>query len=285
MPELPEVETLRRSLEPLLLGRRIHRATLLRRDVLVLPGDPPGGWTRSRSSSNPPPVPPAALLEGEVVDVLLRRGKQLAIASKSGRTLLVHLGMTGSLRLTGDPTDTHVHARWLLDSGQTLLFRDPRRFGGLWALNSRNDLAARWAALGPDALSLDGPALRTRLTGSHRPIKAALLDQTCVAGVGNIYADEALFLAGIRPTRRASRLSRAEGDALAAAIGTVMHRALAAGGSTLRDYVNAVGSPGNAQAGHQVYGRAGLACLRCGGPLSDGLVAQRQTVWCRRCQK
>lgn len=289
MPELPEVETVRRTLEPLLVGRRVARVDLRRGDIVEGDGSA------------------AALLEGATIEAIRRHGKQLAIiadhggrrssaAPSVGRVLVVHLGMTGQLVHHAVCPDlqstTHVHALWTMERGAAmrsepagvLVFRDPRRFGGLWPL-SLDALGARWSELGPDALAATGEGLGERGGESARAVKGVLLDQSVIAGVGNIYADEALFRAGIRPTRRARRVRREEWDALAAAIGGVMRAALEAGGSTVRDYVGGTGERGRAQLGHAVYGRMGEPCVGCGTTLKGGIVAQRTTVWCPRCQR
>lgn len=290
MPELPEVESIRRSLEPRLLGRVVRAVTLHRRDVLVLPGDPFGGFARQRGqarTARPRRAARADLLLDAAITALRRRGKQLALVAGSGRVLIVQLGMSGQLvhREPGQraPQSDHIHATWRLDDGR-LLFRDPRRFGGLRALPTVSDLEALWSELGPDALSVQGPELAAALTKSPRPLKAALLDQAVLAGVGNIYADEALHQAGLAPQRPAGSLAAADSARLAAAIRGVLAQAVEAGGSTLRDYVDANGDPGTYQLSHAVYGRGGQPCPRCGHPLASAQVAQRTTVWCPHCQ-
>ena len=290
MPELPEVESIRRSLVPRLLGRTIVGATLLRRDILIAPGDPPGGFPRQRASSRkrPAPITPADLLQGATITDLIRRGKQLAvIAAHSDRALVVQLGMTGHLEFfPGAPTlpRPHVHAHWSLDSAAAVHFHDPRRFGALRLFRSVAALYEHWSALGPDALTITPDQLHGALANANRPIKAALLDQAVLAGVGNIYADESLHLAGINPRIRARRLRSAQLESLAAAIRAVLTQAVAAGGSTLRDYADSDGRPGSFQTRHAVYGRAGEPCRVCARPLASALLAQRTTVWCRDCQ-
>lgn len=274
MPELPEVESTRLSLEPGLLGRGIVRAHLRRADICE---SGIGGTCSARD-----------LLEGATIAQLARHGKQLAIIAADGRTLVVQLGMSGSLRLLtpGAPEPKgHVHAAWTLDDGSRLIFRDPRRFGGLTAFATADALRqTRWSELGPDAGRITGAKLHARAGESKRAIKAALLDQAVLAGVGNIYADESLFCAGIRPSRRADRLVRDEYDALAGAIRRTLARAIRDGGSTIRDYANGAGAAGRAQLTHAVYGRAGGVCLVCGGALRATRIAQRATVYCPRCQ-
>lgn len=272
VPELPEVETLRRSLIPRLVGRTITAANLHRRDVLTLPN-------RGR-------VLPDHLLVNATVTELRRRGKQMAIVSKDGRVLLVHLGMTGQVRHAETPErEKHTHATWKLGDGSTLYFRDPRRFGGLWHLPSLAALEERWSELGPDALTISADDLMRGAEGSRRAIKAVLLDQAVLAGVGNIYADESLFEAGISPRRLATRIKSDEFGRLAPIIRGVLERAIKARGSTLRNYRDATGEAGSAQTAHRVYGRAGLPCLTCGTTLSHLTLAQRTTVFCRGCQK
>jgi formamidopyrimidine-DNA glycosylase len=274
VPELPEVETVRRGLAPAMVGCLVERAVLHRKDYCV------------RSAGGP--CRPRDLLEGAVVRAVERHGKQLAFIAEDGRVLVAHLGMSGQLRALAPgvepPRSTHVHAVWMLDGGGRVIFRDPRRFGGLWVLKGEAELRERWSRLGPDGLEITGEQLRERAGQSLRAIKAVLLDQSVVAGVGNIYADEALFLSRIHPLRAARSLRAEEYDSLAAAIRRTLLAAIAAKGSTLRDYRDASGEPGDAQAGHAVYGRAGEPCYGCHGKLKGMRVAQRATVWCPRCQ-
>ena len=317
MPELPEVECVRRGLEPHLLGAIVADVTVLRREMIVAPGDPAGGFSRQRTSrtpsespkrrSNPGPVALYAgdLLQGLTIHRLERRGKQLAIIASDGSTpktpscgqaLVIQLGMTGQVLLVSEaptvPPLNHVHLRWSLRANQrqsttdALVFRDPRRFGGVRIFRTVDDLHAHWATtLGPDALSITSDELAQAISGSGRAIKAALLDQTVLAGVGNIYADEALFQACISPRRIARRLKHAEVDSLAAQIRSVLARAIACGGSTLRDYVTPNGQPGSYQLDHAAYGRAGRPCVRCRTPLRSAMIAQRTTTWCPQCQR
>ncbi len=272
MPELPEVETLRRSLVEALAGREIVGVTLRRRDVVT------GGRRK------------ADLLIGERIERLERRGKQLAIVGASGRTVCAHLGMSGSLthvaarrRLErGD----HAHVQWRLSDGSRLVFRDPRRFGGLWTFESFDELVSRrWARLGPDALEVSARELLARLQRTRRTLKAALLDQTVVAGLGNIYVDESLFRARLSPERRAETLEDARG--LVGAIRRTLREAIEAGGSTLSSggYRNGRGEAGSYQARRLVYARAGEACPLCRERLHGAVLAQRSTVWCRSCQR
>jgi formamidopyrimidine-DNA glycosylase len=290
MPELPEVEHLRLSLIPRLVGRVFTGVRIRRRDVIVAPGDPARGSAPARTGARPRRLTPAALLVGASITDLHRAGKQLAIVAANGRALCVHLGMSGQLRWLGPDaprgSGPHEHITWRLDDGSGLAFRDPRRFGGVWVFPSFADLkASRWSGLGPDALVITAGELGARLDGSARPLKAALLDQSVIAGVGNIYADEALFAAGLSPTRLATSLTRRETAGLVISIRTVLRVSISAGGSTLRDYLDAEGKRGNNQSRFLVYGRRGRPCTRCGNPLESLQIAQRTTVMCPRCQK
>lgn len=276
MPELPEVESLRRSLEPRLLGRFVRHARLLRADVC----SPLPRASRDRASH---------LLQHATITSLERRGKQLALVADNQRTLIIQLGMSGQVLLLPDQAavavHTHVHAVWTIDPDTVMVFRDPRRFGGLRPFPTRHDLdAVAWKDLGRDALAIQGRELEEAAGRSARSIKAVLLDQSVLAGVGNIYADESLFLARIHPLTPARELRHHHWDSLAHAIRDTLHAAIAQGGSTLRDYVDALGRSGSAALSHRVYGRRELPCLTCATPLSHTLIAQRSTVWCPRCQ-
>lgn len=290
MPELPEVETVRASLEPL-IGRRVESARVVTRRVLVVPGDPAGGFSRAPGDPRPRPVRKGSLLEGARVASLERLGKQLAIVAGDGRALGAHLGMTGRFRLHDDPPkarEAHTHIEWRFDDGSALAFVDPRRFGGVWAFPTFGDLRGeRWSSLGPDALGVTPEMLRDNLRGTKRAIKAALLDQRVLAGLGNIYADEALFLARVRPDRVAGRLSPRTLARLSDAIRAVLRDSIDSGGSTLPDnmYRDAGDAGGGYQTRWRVYGRAGQACVACGKTLRSGTVGQRTTVWCPACQR
>lgn len=276
MPELPEIEHLRRTLLPWLIGARVESVDLRRTDVVR---------SRGRNLRR-------QLLEGARVTGLDRHGKNLAIIADDGRVVCVHLGMSGQLCVVGrgDPflKADHVHCRWTLASrrgDRCLVFRDPRRFGGLWPFESVDDLRThRWSKLGPDALHVTPAVLARQLGTSRRPIKAALLDQAMIAGVGNIYADEALFLAGIHPRRPASRLDDASRRRLVTSLRRVLRAAIRSGGSTIRSYVDGTGRNGSFVNQHFVYGRARSPCLRCGRPLQGQTIAQRTSVFCPGCQ-
>ncbi len=287
MPELPEVESVRRSLLPI-VGARVERVAVRTRRSLVVPGDPPGGFSRARGDVKPRPVPRGALLDGATIKRLDRHGKQLAIGSGDGRALLIHLGMTGRVEIRDSPrAQTHDHVVWALADGRRVVFNDARRFGGVWALPDTAALHARWNALGPDALTIDASDLRERLRRSARPIKAALLDQAVLAGVGNIYADESLHAARIHPARLASSIRADDAERLAGAIRRILQAAVDAGGSTLRDgtYSDASGAAGSYATRHAAYGRAGEPCTRCDVTLVSDVIAQRTSVWCPRCQR
>ena len=281
MPELPEVESLRRSLEPFLLDTKLTDARLLRDDMCTV-------VTRDPSSSNTR-ISPRDLLDQATITSLERRGKQLAIVAADGRTLIVQLGMSGQVLIVDDPSHallhTHVHAMWTLSRGGLMLFRDPRRFGGLSTLHHHEHLRSiAWRDLGPDALTITGETLAMRSAASARAVKAVLLDQRVLAGVGNIYADESLFRARINPATPARAVSPVQWDSLAEAVRTVLQAAVAAGGRSLRDYVDAQGQAGEATQGHQVYGRGHEPCTACGTPLRQAQLHQRTTVWCAACQ-
>jgi formamidopyrimidine-DNA glycosylase len=253
MPELPEVETVRRGLTGVLAGKRIVHAVAHRPDLRV-----------------PLPDDFAARLAGRRVEALDRRAKYLLIRLDDGWTWIVHLGMSGRMT-TGrpdvlPPLDIHDHVVIATEDGIEVRFRDPRRFGLMTLV--RTDAAADHpllAALGPEPLSgeFDGSALATALKGRRTPIKAALLDQRIVAGLGNIYVCEALFQAGISPKRLAGRVQGARADALAAAIKAVLERAIAAGGSSLRDHRQPSGELGYFQHSFTVYDREGKPCPGC----------------------
>jgi formamidopyrimidine-DNA glycosylase len=280
LPELAEIEVIRRTLEPVLVGRSL-RATHVGRHDMRARGEGRG----SPCGRNGRWMPRADLLDGATVARLDRRGKRLAIVAEDGRALVVQLGMSGSLYMATGRRGPHLHAEWSVDGRDDLLwFEDPRRFGGLTAYGSAQAMLAAWdAELGPDGLSVDGARLSKGLRGI-RSVKAALLDQRVVAGVGNIYADESLHLAGISPRTRCRRITGERAESLAKAIRTVLARAIGSGGSTIRDYRSAQDRKGSAQVLHAVYGRGGLPCLECGAPLRSAALAGRTTVWCARCQ-
>ena len=269
MPELPEVETVRRSLAPHLEGRTIAAAEI----------------TDPRLTRPEPPAAVAARLRGERVGVLGRRGKYLLIGLASGVTLVVHLRMTGNLLWLADPAEMpFTRASLLLDDGTSVTYTDVRRFG-TWTL-SHDPAALLRPTLGPEPLG-DWTALdlRRSLAGRATPVKAALLDQRTVAGIGNIYADEALFRAGIHPLAPAGRVGAVRAARLHAAVREVLAEGIEAQGASIRDFRTPDGGYGSAQERFRVYGRGGQPCDRCGGVLARTVVAQRGTVYCARCQR
>lgn len=269
VPELPEVETTRRSLERLLSGTRLTSARAIRADVV-------------RGDRTPP-----ALLAGQAIASLARHGKQLALIGADGACVSIHLGMSGRLEVaeSGTRRPPHTHVVWTTEDGRQLRFIDPRRFGGVWTHRSLAELQSdRWSRLGPDAASLTTAQLRSAVTIRSAPIKSVLLDQRAVAGIGNIYADEALHSARIRPQRTAKDLVNQEHATLARKIRSVLTTALRAGGTTLRDYRTPEGTTGAYSAQRLVYGRAGQACPGCRQILLTDQTAARTTVWCPNCQ-
>jgi formamidopyrimidine-DNA glycosylase len=274
VPELPEVETVRRRLAPVLVGATIERAEIV---------DP--RLTR--------PVEPgivAGRLVGESVARVDRRGKYLLWRLQSGRTLVVHLRMTGSFRHApaGElPDDAHRRATLTLDTGAAVAYRDVRRFGTWEVLEDghlRPYLAAR---LGPEPLaaSFSGERLAALLAGRRAPVKAFLLDQRRLAGIGNIYADEALWRARIHPRRPAGELDAEEVARLHRAVRAALRRGVELQGSTLRDYVTPDGDGGGMQNEFRVYGRLGEPCDRCGRPIERIILGGRGTWFCPHCQR
>lgn len=271
MPELPEVETTRRGIAPAVTDRRI---------VQALVREPRLRWR----------VPPsfAARVSGQHILALRRRAKYLVFDLERG-AMILHLGMSGSLRLL--PCDTppllHDHFDLVLDSGTCLRLNDPRRFGCvLWTPEAPLDHPLL-ASLGPEPLSdeFDGAYLARKARGRRVAIKQFIMNAQIVVGVGNIYASEALFRAGIRPRRAAGRLRRDELDALATSIKAVLKDAIRAGGTTLRDYINPEGMPGYFKQKLNVYERSGEPCRKCGTPIKHFVQGQRSTYFCPTCQK
>lgn len=261
MPELPEVETVVRSVAAHLAGRRIVSTTFTSR--FVTPGN------RAKL---------ARKLAGRRIESVTRRGKFILIALDQG-TLTVHLGMTGKLLIEGEAGE-HTHGVFNLDDGR-LLYHDPRQFGRIeWSAGA----PPRVARLGPEPLEISFDEFRARLKRKTR-MKALLLNQTFLAGLGNIYADESLFAAGIHPLAIAARMSKARAAKLYDAIRGILTHAIQLGGSSISDYVDARGERGWFQMEHRVYGREGEPCANCGRPIRKILVAQRGTHYCSHCQK
>jgi formamidopyrimidine-DNA glycosylase len=274
MPELPEVETVRRTLEPLLVGRTLERVTIL---------DP-----RLTRPFDPGRV--AGELEGERVEALQRRGKYLVVRFQSGRVLLIHLRMTGQLlHGNGEPpldVDAHRRAVVRLDDGSDVVYRDVRRFG-TWLLVEPDAVGPYLEErVGREPLSRSFTPLRLSesLAGRRAPVKAALLDQRRLAGVGNIYADEALWRAGIHPLRPAGELGDDEIRALHEGIRAALRAGIARQGATLSTYRAPDGSRGRMQDEFKVYGREGEPCERCGTPIEKIRAGGRGTWYCSACQ-
>jgi formamidopyrimidine-DNA glycosylase len=276
LPELPEVETLAADLRPLLVGRTVAGCDLRFPAIVRYPD--PALFTE--------------LVVGRRIEALTRRGKYLLhhLDGWQGLLLVVHLGMTGQWRCVeaGAPEPDHLHAVFTLDDGRLLRYRDVRRFGRLLAGSERELVGARaLPRLGPEPIdpSFTAADLYRRLHARRAPLKALLLDQAVVAGVGNIYADESCFRARLRPDRPANTLSRRSVTRLREALDSSLRQAILNRGSTVATYRDAWGQIGGEQERLQVYGRAGEPCLRCGRPLARVRLAGRSTVYCRRCQR
>jgi formamidopyrimidine-DNA glycosylase len=279
MPELPEVETVRRGLIPRLVGRRITRLIQRRRDLRV-----------------PLPAKFAEKVEGRVVRAIDRRAKYLLIRLDDSNTLIVHLGMSGRMTLydamaaADHPFDRHDHVVLETDEGWQVRFNDARRFGlMLLATDGAIPTHKLFKGLGPEPLddAFDGKVLAARLAGRRTPIKAALLDQKTLVGVGNIYACEALFLAGISPRRSAHTIQGERADKLVDAIKQVLTRSINDGGSTLRDHIQPGGELGYFQTRFNVYDREHALCptQACGRTVRRLVQSGRSTFYCARCQR
>jgi formamidopyrimidine-DNA glycosylase len=284
MPELPEVETVRRGLEPVLAGARLAKVEARRAD-LRFPF--PDGFVQR--------------LTGARIASLGRRSKYLLAPTDRGDTLVMHMGMSGRFEIEGQkrpghfqqavsPHPKHAHVLFETEAGARVTFFDPRRFGYMDLIATDALAAHPWfAGLGPEPLSddLDTAYLRQALAGRRQNIKACLLDQRIVAGLGNIYVCEALFEAGISPARAGGRVSAAKLETLIVAIRAVLNDAIAAGGSTLRDFAGADGALGYFQHNFKVYGREGEPCARkgCCGVVRRIVQAGRSTFYCPACQR
>ncbi len=285
MPELPEVESIRRTLERSVVRERVTVTTLTRTDIIGAPGMLRAGRGRSRRAMGGAAAR-HALLDGARIASVTRRGKQLAILAGDGRALVVHLGMSGRLVISqrdASASPQHTHATWSVGESLMMRFTDPRRFGALVPCAGHEDLELHWSGLGPDALSIGADALAHAIAPRRTSIKAALLDQSTLAGLGNIYVDEILYRAGIHPLMRATRAA-AHADSIVRCMRHVLSAAVAAGGSTLRDYVDAAGNPGAYATMHRVYGRSGQPCDRCQSTLRSMPVGGRTTTFCPACQ-
>lgn len=291
MPELPEVEVTRRRIAKLLVGRKISRVVATKPSYFFLTS----------------PKLLTASLAGRTIQKLERHGKYLLARLDDGATLLLHLGMTGqlfgegaaSLRLMRAPDrrsrsaekprgfepDEHTHLQFeFADRGPRVFFRDVRKFGKVLLIRAGKD-DARLTKLGIDALQANGSHLFEAARARKIPIKSLLLDQSVIAGIGNIYADEALFLASVSPKRSARRVSAEESAAIVAAAQKVMRRSIQTGGSSISDYVTPDGSDGGYQNERRVYGREDEPCPTCGSPIRRFVIAGRSSHFCPNCQK
>jgi len=276
MPELPEVETVCRGLRPVLEGHRLARVVTRRPDLRF---PLPDGFGQR--------------LTGRMVRAVSRRAKYMLFTLDDGTTVIGHLGMSGRMRIyetAPPPEEAHDHVIFETDAGAVIRFNDPRRFG-FFDLADAGALEAHkfFAALGPEPLdpAFDGAALAARLKGKAAPLKAALLDQRVVAGLGNIYVCEALHMAGLSPKRKARTVGLARAEKLIAAVKAVLERAIAAGGSSLRDHRQPNGELGYFQHDFKVYGREGGACPACGPahPVRRLVQSGRSTFYCPNCQR
>jgi formamidopyrimidine-DNA glycosylase len=271
MPELPEVETTRRGIEPWITGRRVA-----------------GVEIRERRLRRPITRGLAAALTGERIETVARRAKYLLLGTSSG-TVILHLGMSGSLRICrpAPPPGAHDHVDIGFDDGRVLRFTDPRRFGLL--LWTRDDPLAHplLSRLGPEPLGegFDGRHLHALSRGRRAAVKSFVMDGRVVVGVGNIYASESLHRAGIHPLRAAGRISAARYERLAQSIRDVLGEAIEAGGTTLRDFTDSDGRPGYFAHHLSVYGQAGNPCPGCGRPISQRVIGQRASYFCVACQR
>jgi formamidopyrimidine-DNA glycosylase len=270
MPELPEVETTRRGIEPYILYVPIDR--ILVRDARLR-------W--------PVPDTLSAQLEDREFKAVNRRGKYLLLQTDSG-TLIVHLGMSGSLRITDEssPFRKHDHVEFAFRNRCCLRFHDPRRFGCIIWTTQNPEEHALLASMGPEPFSghFNGTYLYERAKNRRTAIKSFLMDSHIVVGVGNIYANEALFLSGIDPRRSAGRVSMSRMNDLSMAVAAVLNRSILQGGTTLRDFVNENGQPGYFQLTLNVYDKTGHPCPRCGSPIRQCRIAQRSSFFCAHCQ-
>ena len=271
MPELPEVETTRRGIEPHIRHRKVNDVIVRHHQLR---------WPVPRGLNNQ--------LAGHTIRSVSRRAKYLLLGFDNG-TLILHLGMSGSLRLVsaGSAAGKHDHVDIVLDDGMALRLTDPRRFGALLWSTGHPDEHELLAHLGPEPLSdfFNGDYLFQRSRGRKSSIKQFIMDGKVVVGVGNIYASESLFIAGINPRRAAGKVSRERMERLAAAIKAVLSAAIAQGGTTLRDFVGGDGKPGYFAQQLNVYGREGQPCHGCGQAVRQIVQGQRSTYYCPRCQR
>ena len=270
MPELPEVETIRRGIEPQVLGVMIVAVIVRRRDL------------RQPVSTN------ISAIEGRRVTSVRRRGKYLLLGIDDDSTLLIHLGMSGILRVVTpvEPWKPHDHLGITMSNGKQLRFHDPRRFGLVLRLTGDPLEHSLLASLGPEPLEENFTATQLAAVCAKRSaaIKLVIMDAKVVVGVGNIYASEALFRAGIRPQTAANRISKPRLAKLVTAVRTVLTESIAAGGTTLRDFLHADGVPGYFKQRLFVYDRQGEPCRTCGTAIRHAVLGQRATYWCPKCQ-
>ena len=270
MPELPEVETVVRDLRPLLVGRRLLGIEVSKKPLRRK-------WSPAWNAS----------IIGQSVGAIARRGKWILV-DLGEPCLLVHLGMTGQFTVASPdlPRESHTHLVFHLNDGNELRFRDIRRFGSATLFLNRAKLDAHFATmqLGPEPFDLDASAFHTSLHATRRNLKAILLDQTVVAGVGNIYADESAFEAGLHPTLVGKRVRPEQADTLCRAIVAVLTSAIEKRGSSIRNYVGGSGLKGGFQHEFRVYGRTGEPCVRCATPIERIVLAGRSTHYCPKCQ-
>jgi formamidopyrimidine-DNA glycosylase len=273
MPELPEIEVLRRSLEPLLPGDVIEEVRVKN----------PALRERVRTRE-------LARLAGRRIETLRRRSKYLLVDVSGGSTLAIHLGMSGRLTLVPEatPAEPHEHVSFRLRSGRRLRLRDPRRFGLVLALSTALlDSDPHFAGLGAEPLEpgFSGATLRLAATGRRGPVKSFLMDAGNVVGIGNIYATETLFAAGVHPRRSVGRIAPSTWDRLAVSAVAVLRRAVAEGGTTLNDFADGEGRSGYFQTSLAAYGRAGEPCPRCGRLIRRLVQSGRSTFYCASCQR
>ena len=270
MPELPEVETTRRGIGPHISGQKITR-------VIV----------RERRMRHPIPRSFSSKVTGQRIQEVGRRGKYLLLTCGAG-TVIVHLGMSGTLRLVpaDRPAQKHDHVDLQLDNGLALRLRDPRRFGLMIWSDADPLLHPLLRDLGPEPLTaaFTGTYLAHRASGRSLPVKQFIMDAKVVVGVGNIYANEALFMAGVHPCRVVGKVTATEYGLIATSIKRVLRKAITAGGTTLRDYVDGTGRSGYFAQQLLVYGRAGQACRRCAHDIEAVRLGQRATYFCPHCQ-
>lgn len=269
MPELPEVETTKRAIEPILLGKTFTRVDVLRPNMTL--------FHRNFADQ----------LTGRTVKRIERRGKYLLLHLDDGSALILHLKMSGrlGLRQPHEPALRYERIRFHLSSGQILIFNDPRTLGrALLVPAGEIGTHASVRLLGPDALTVESATFQERQRKRRGALKSVLLNQSFLAGIGNIYADEACFLAGIDPNRRAESLTDCERLQLHCAVGAVLRKGIENKGTSFSDFANLFGKPGRNQRNLSVYGRSGKPCITCQTPLSRTSIGQRGTVWCAVCQ-